>query len=345
MSRRLRLSRSRVQVLVALLIILLGAGMLLSAIARVREAADRARCQNNLKQFTLGVANYDDTFNGRLPPLVDQGAGAPTGRDLPSVFATLIPYLEATPFRFDPELPPDDYHAHSSVIFAYRHKDGTPFTEEGGMANRVWRTFIDPADATAEKLRDVPMTLPDGSTGYYATGSYAANGLLPWGKDGLPRLPAGGLANTILFAERPQLCRTVASEEVYNVWGLGFYSPHMPAFAVLTPNEPPGLWPTGQVAPVEPLPEEGAADRDARILVRVGRQDSAAQPPDFPTPVQILRGGRPCDPRLPGTPHSVGMQAAMADGSVRVFAPDTNPWVFWAACMPPARNGSAAGDR
>jgi Protein of unknown function (DUF1559) len=345
MYRRLRLSRPQVQFLVALLIILLAVGMLLAAIAHVREAAARESCKNNLKQLALAVANYNDTYPRRLPPLADQGTGAPTGRGLPSVIANLIPYLEATPFRFDPERPPDDYHAHSSVTFAYRHKDGTPFTVEGGIANRVWRTFIDPGDATAETLHDVPMTLPDGTTGYYATGSYAANGLLPWGKDGLPQLPPGRLANTILFAERPQLCRTAAGEEVYDLWGLGFYSPHMPAFAALTPAEPPDLWSTGQATPVIPLPEEGAADRDAQILVRIGRQDSAPQRPDFPTPVQIIRRGRPCDPRLPGSPHSAGMQTAMADGSVRVFAPDTSPWAFWAACIPPTGNENAAGGR
>jgi hypothetical protein len=345
MSHHFTFSRSQVQVLVALLIILLAAGVLLAAIANVREVAARDNCRNNLKQVTLGMHNYDDTFNGRLPPLVDQGPGALTGRGLPSVFATLMPYLEATPFRFIPERTPDWYHAHSSVAFTYREKDGTPYTHYGGMANTVMSVFIDPSDATADHLRDVPMTLPEGTTGYYAMGSYAANGLLPWGTDSFPRLSSRGLANTILFAERPQLCRTAAGEDVYNLWGLGFYSPHVPAFAALTPDEPLGLWPTGQIAPILPLPEEGAADRDAHILVRLDRQASAPQPPDFPNPVQIVRRSRPCDPRLPGSPHSAGMQAAMADGSVRVFAPDTSPWVFWTACVPPARNENAAGGR
>ena len=344
MSHRLSLSRSQVQVLVAFLIILVAVGVFLAAISHVREAAARAKCQNNLKQLALAADNYNSVYNGRLPPIIDQGDGTPTGRGLPSVFATLVPFIEGTPLVFRPDRSPDYYHAHSSVKFTYPHK-GITFTQHGGMANTVMSVFIDPADATADHLRDVPMTLPDGTTGYYATGSYTANGLLPWGKDSLPQLPPGGLANTILFAERPQLCRTAANEEVYNLWGLGFYSPHMPGFAALTPAEPPGLWCTGQVAPIVPLPDESAADRDSRIFVRVGRQDSEGHPPDFPTPVQIVRGGRPCDPRLPGSPHSAGMQAAMADGSVRVFAPDTSPWVFWAACIPPARNNNAADGR
>src|SRR5262249_15060035 len=148
-----------------------------------------------------------------------------------------------------------------------------------------------------------------------------------------------GMDNTILFAERPQVCRTAAGDEVHNLWGVGFYSPQMPAFAALTPTEPRDLWSTGQIAPAERFPDEDAADRDALILVRGGRRDAARQPADFPTLVQIIRRGRPCDPRLPGTPHRTGMQACMADGSVRVFAPETSPWVFWSACLP----GEAAG--
>jgi hypothetical protein len=215
-------------------------------------------------------------------------------------------------------------------VFTYPHK-GEPITRVGGMANNPYRPFLDPGDATAHQLRDIPMTLPDGSTGYYATGSYAANGLLPWGTGSLLQSFPHGTQNTVLLGERPQVCRTASGGEVYNLWGLGIYSPHMPAFAALTPADPPGLRSTGQVAPVVPLPAEGAA---GRLRVRIDRRDAAPGPPDFPTPVQRIGAGRPCDPRLPGGPHAAGLQVVMADGSVRVFAWDTSPWAFWAACTP-----------
>jgi hypothetical protein len=316
-----------------MLIVVAASGLLLAGIARVREAAAATSCQNNLKQLAVANHNYADTYAGRLPPLVDQGDGAPTGRGLPSVFANLMPFLEATPLVFRPERSPDYYHAHSSVVFRYPHK-GELYTQVGGMANHVMRAFLCPADGTASQLRDVPMTLPDRTTGYYATGSYAANGLVPWRTGVVPRAFPGGTANTILFAERPQVCRTAAGEEVYNLWGLGVYGPHMPAFAALTPAGSPELWDTGQAAPAESLPDESAADRDALIQVRVGRRDAAPASPDFATPVQALARGRPCDPRLPATPHRRGMQAVMADGSLREIGPDTSPWVFWAACAP-----------
>ena len=134
-----------------------------------------------------------------------------------------------------------------------------------------------------------------------------------------------------MIAERPQVCRTASGEAVYNLWGLGFYSPHMPAFATLTPNDPPGLLSTGQVAPMTP---RSSRSRDEPMQVRIGRASAPPQPPDFPTPVQIIRGGGACDPRLPGSPHAGLMQVGMADGSVHVFAHDVHPWVYWAACTP-----------
>lgn len=325
MSRRPGLTR--VEALVGLVVAVLVTGLLLALFAKVRSSADQLKCSNNLKQFGLAIHNCHDT-NDHFPPLTDQGDGSPTGRGIPSVLALLIPYLEATPFIFRPERPAAHYHAHSSVPFSFQHKDGTPGTEYGGMVNQVWSLFLDPADATADHLRDVPMTLPDGTNGYYATGSYAANGLAPWGTGTISKSFPRGTENTILMTERPQVCRTAAGEEVHNLWGVGFYSPQMPAFAALTPTDPPGLISTEQAAPVEPLPAEA---NDLRV--RVGRRDASPEPPNFPTPVQRIRDGRPCDPRLPGGPHPAGMVVLMAVGSVRVFGWDTTPWVFWDASV------------
>ena len=83
------------------------------------------------------------------------------------------------------------------------------------------------------------------------------------------RVVAGRASYTIIIGERAQVCRTAGGETVYNLWGLGFYSPHMPSFATLTPDEPAGLQSTGQVAPVTPLPPREHTDQ---ILVRTGRK-------------------------------------------------------------------------
>ncbi len=323
---------SRIEVLVVLLVLILLTGLVLVGINRVRSAAALANCGNNLKLLALATQMYQDNA-GHLPPLTDLGANAPTDRGLLSCFASVHPYIEATPVCYRPEQSTDRYHADSSVTFTFPHK-GELFTQHGGLANHALPYFLDPADPTAHELRDVRVKLPDGTTGYYATGSYAANGLLPWGIEKGPDAFPRGAANTVLLAERPQVCETAEGEVIHNLWGLGVYSPQMPAFATLTPSKPPGLWSTGQVVPVEPLLAEKSADGIDRIRVRIGRSDADLEPLDFPTSIQMIRGKQPCDPRLPGGLHPEGMQVTMADGSVRLFGSDTSPWVFWTACLP-----------
>lgn len=178
-----------IELLVVIAIIAILIALLVPAVQKVREAAARAQCQNNLKQITLGTINCADTYHGLLPC----GLGTyPSRKVAPnngqgSCLFHILPFVEQAPL-------------YKSSLGTDGRNAGLPtYTAWNVQNSQVVPIYICPSDPSA--------------TGGWANAktSYSMNGNVfgvsydwGWGQ-GSYRYPAqiqDGTANTIFFSEK-----------------------------------------------------------------------------------------------------------------------------------------------
>jgi prepilin-type N-terminal cleavage/methylation domain-containing protein len=262
------LSRTRrgftlIELLVVIAIIAILIGLLLPAVQKVREAAARSQCLNNVKQIGLACHSYNDVNQGKLPPAVYwRGAFTaynPTTPDYnssgPTLFVMILPYIEQ-----------DNLYklAQNSIT---NYTNGILPGTTGGSNDQNWRAIavndVKPYKCPSDPNIDIKFTRPitgvSGTAGW-TRGSYAANtgpgairpngqttqitisgtstvvtagGVMGvnWGSGILALSNQDGSANTIMINH---VRAGYNGDDPRGVWALGFYG------ASITGNCPQG---------------------------------------------------------------------------------------------------------
>jgi prepilin-type N-terminal cleavage/methylation domain-containing protein/prepilin-type processing-associated H-X9-DG protein len=196
-----------IELLVVIAIIAILIGLLLPAVQKVREAAARMSCSNNLHQLGLAMHNYESAF-GQLPPAFT--GNVPPGVPLPayfyswSVLAQLNPYLEQTNIynQMDLKQPIYDPSAGFNISLANQF-----------AVQQVVKLFLCPSDKTPTPAGGygVPVLGPTNYAACIGSGNVGTGATLgsPWDSDGMFSAKVGyritdvtdGTSNTAMMSE------------------------------------------------------------------------------------------------------------------------------------------------
>jgi len=191
-----------IELLVVIAIISILIGLLLPAVQKVRMAANRMKCGNNLKQIALGAHNYDST-NGYLPPGLNWGYPDTTNGSRIGCLAYLLPFIEQDnvynqipQFLFDPKQP-------SSIAywpgFAADRPPTPPYTinaNPGAVFDTRIKTFLCPSDSMDRAQPTLGVFVYFTVSGLTLTGGYRANSNDPQAGRTNYVACAGGFGNT-----------------------------------------------------------------------------------------------------------------------------------------------------
>ncbi len=338
---RRRRAFTLIELLVVIAIIGILIALLLPAVQKVREAANRAKCTNNLKQIVLACHNFHDAI-GVMPPgegsapgdwSAFSSAGVPMNDAFGTTFFHLLPYLEQN------NIYTDSYIRSGEKLFGGGSPDwsGKKFPNYHGHWQDPLKVFVCPSDPSIDGNGTVDVssiiTVPEFKTPWGAC-SYAANAQvffrtldhsvqkyingniinLTHATEARPKLGSSfpdGTSNVILFAEKYGRCAMSSFPQdkgnggnLWAYWSLAKIAPYLPDLYPLHPSFASDFFNDSGIGPGSIFQVQ-------------------------PTP---WNGN--CDPNRASTPHPGGMQVGLADGSVRTLAGSISPQTWWNACMP-----------